>query len=97
MTKTQKTLAIAFSTILGLVIIVGAMLLADPRIIFANGKLYKQVADYSSRIPNDSGIRSGCMAMSPECGVCPNTDTMLLQDDKCYKVISITKLNNLVQ
>lgn len=97
MTKAQRALAITFSTILGLAIIVGAMLLADPRIIFANGKLYKQVADYSSRIPNDSGVRNGCMAMSPECGECPNTDTLLLQDDKCYEVISITKLNNLAQ
>jgi hypothetical protein len=73
------------------------MLIADPRVNIVNGKLYRQVADYSSRVPNDSGIRSGCMAMSPECGVCPNTDTMLLQDNKCYEVMSITKLNNLIQ
>jgi hypothetical protein len=80
MTKIQKTIAITFSTMLGLAIIVGVMLLASAKIIYVNGRLYTQVTNYSPRVPNEHGIVSGCMAMSPECGVCP-----LLQGDKCYK------------
>jgi hypothetical protein len=91
MTKAQKTIAITFSTIIGLIILIGAVLLATSSIVYIDGKFYTEMTDYSPRVSNENGIVVGCMAFMPSCGYCvdnlrPGNET-LVRDEQCYRAL----------
>ena len=88
MLKTQKLMAILIGAVVILAILTGAVLFATSTIIYSKGTLYIQDATYAPSTPDDHGITTGCMAMSPECGVCP-----LLHGDTCYTPLRLGIMN----
>lgn len=84
MRKIQKILTVSVIGVICLLLFGAFLLLTTSKVIFVDGKLYKYVENYSHPDRSESAIRSGCHAMSPECGVCAGEGGAVLRGDHCY-------------
>jgi hypothetical protein len=82
MPKVLKIVTLIAVSFVAAFILIVVTLFMTSKMILVDGRLY--VLDESYSHPDESVIRSGCLAMSPECGVCAGTSGAVLRGDKCY-------------